>query len=482
MTELSSNIKKGFFWNSLSLFASQGVTLLSIIILGRILSPEDFGLLGMFAIFIAISNMMIDSGMGGALIKKQDATVVDYSTLFLYNMTVSIILYVLLYFSAPIIANFYDRDILIPLIRVVGIVIIVHAFRIVQNVRILKELKFKALAGINFASGLISLTIAVFFAKKGYGVWALVIQQISMAVIATILSIIYNRLTLSFKFSITSFKEQFSFGINLLFSNLLNTLTNNVTPNVLAKITSLSQTGSFVQSNKLTGTLTSTINTIIDRTIFPVFAKIQDVSELKVAYIRLRKNVLSILFPLSILLALLAEPIVLMLLGQQWVDAVWMFQILSFSLLPLFVQMLCRSILKSRGNTKQIFINEIIRSTLLLLSIIVGIFLGLKFILWGIVISLSITSLWIMYSVSKEIVYNYWEYLGSTLSLISVSLLSYLASNYLLSLIGDGRLLLNVLIGAVLVGGFVLLFSFLFKQKEIFQLMKITFSRKNKMQ
>jgi len=468
--QLSSNIKKGFFWNSLSLFASQGIALLSMILLGRILSPEDFGLLGMFAIFISMANMIVDSGMGGALIKKQNVTIVDYSTLFFYNLVVSISLYTLLYFIAPVIANFYDKTILISLIRVVGLVIIIHAFSIVQNTRILKELKFKALAVINCVSGVISLIIAVVFAKKGYGVWALVLQQISMAFIITVLSMIYNRFTPSFKFSIISFKEQFSFGINLLLSTLLRTFTNNITPNILAKIASLSQTGYFVQSNRLIGTANQTITVIIDRTVFPVFAKIQDISEMRSAYIKLRKNLLSMLFPLSILLALLAEQIMIILLGRQWAGAVWMFRILSFSLLPLFILMLCRNLLKSRGNTRQILINESVKSILVILSITLGFFLGLKFILWGIVVSLTIAALWIMYSVSKEIAYNYWKHLSSTLVLVGINLLSYFASNYLLLLMGNASLLLNALVGAALVVSFVLFFSFIFKQNEIFYL------------
>ncbi|GHT61941.1 lipopolysaccharide biosynthesis protein [Bacteroidia bacterium] len=471
-SSVASNLKNGFFWNSLSQFASQGMALLSMMVLGRLLNPEDFGVLGMFAIFIVIANMIVDSGMGASLIIKADVSAKDYSTLFLYNLIISMLLYLILFFTAPVIANFYKTDILIQLIRVVALLIIIHAFSIVQNIRILKEMKFKALAIINFISAFISLIISIIFATKGYGIWSLVIQQISMALCTTVLMCCYNRFIPSIVFSIKSFKEQFAFGINLMLSNFLQILTNNVTSNVMAKITTLNQTGYFVQSNKLTGSVNQIVTVVIDRTIFPVFAKIDDTEKIKQAYINLRKNIFSIFFPLYVLLALLSKPILRILFGAKWIDAAWMLNILAFSLIPLTIQMLCRNILKSRGNTKQIFYNEIIKSILLILSIVTGMFLGIKYFLWSIVVSQSIACLWIMYSVSKEIQYNYWQYLSSTLILVGISLFSYYCTAFIMNNIHIDNPVLSFLFGIALILLFVLLLSYALKQKEIFNLIR----------
>jgi O-antigen/teichoic acid export membrane protein len=471
-SEITTNIKKGFFWNSMSQFASKGISFLSIIILGRLLNPDDFGILSMITIFIAVSDMIVDSGMGGSLFKKTNVTIIDYSTLFIYNLVISLILYVILYFIAPIIADFYNKTILIPLIRVVGLVIIIHALCIVQNIRILKELKFKALTIINCVCGLISLITAIIFAKNGYGVWTLIVQQISFAITMTLLLVIYNKFIPSLAFSIKAFKEQFSFGIYLLSTNFLQTITNNITSNIIAKVASLNQAGYFTQSNRIIGTTNQTLAVIIDRTVFPIFAKIENLTEVKHVNINLSKNVFSILFPLSALLSLLSEPIIIILLGNKWSDMAWILRILSFSLIPLIIQMLCRNILKSRANTKQILFNEIVKSILLIISLIIGIMLGMQYIIWGIVITQTIACLWIMYSISEEIQYSYRHQLSNTLILVSISLLSYFFSNLLFTIIQTDNHFLNIIWGIALMVLFVLIFSYLFGQKEIFNIIR----------
>lgn len=392
----------------------------------------------------------------------------------------SLLLYVILFFTAPVIAKFYDKNILILLIRVVGSVIIIHAFSIVQGIRILKELKFRELAIINCISASCSLIIAVMFAINGCGLWSLVYQQISMALCSSILMFCYIRFIPSVTFSVKSFKEQFAFGINLMLSNLLKTITSNITSNIMAKIATLNLTGCFVQSNKLTEGAHQMATLIVDRSVFPVFARIDNLSEIKQAYISLTKNMLSVVFPLCVLLAFLSKTVIVILLGNQWLDAAWMLKVLSFSLIPCIVQMLCRNILKSRGNTNQIFVNEIIKSALLILSIIVGAFVSIEYILWGLVVSQSITSLWIIYSVSKEIQYSYWQHLCNILMPLIISILSYFFTLLFMKIININNHVLYCLLGTTSIISFTLILSFFFRQRDIFNLIKKLISQIHK--
>ena len=278
-------LKRGILWNSVSQFGLIGVQLIATISLGRILTPSDYGILGMMSIFIAIANMIVDSGMGGALVRKKDISYKDYSTLFIYNFGVSLFIYLVLFFVAPYIAAFYERIELIDAIRVLGLTIVIYAFCITQNVRVIREMRFKTLALINCSSGVISLVVAILVAIKGFGYWALIIQQIVTAFCNTLFLSIYNRFLPSLVFSKESFREQFKFGFNLLFSNLLKAISGSINSNVVAKIAPLNQVGYFFQANRLVGYYDNIYGGIIDKSVFPVFAKIEDKQKLLDNYI-----------------------------------------------------------------------------------------------------------------------------------------------------------------------------------------------------
>lgn len=192
--------RTAIIWNVVSQFGQSGITFLSTIILARLLTPADFGIIGIVTIFIAFSQMMVDSEMGGALLRKKEVSRTDYSTLFYYNLAVSFLLYGILYFSSPLLADFYDRPQLTDVVRVISLTIIIHAFRVVQRIMIFRDLKFKIYAVINVISGIISLAVAIWMAHKGYGYWSLVWQQIVLALCHVVFLEIYNRFIPSLTF------------------------------------------------------------------------------------------------------------------------------------------------------------------------------------------------------------------------------------------------------------------------------------------
>ena len=211
-------------WSAIDSIASQGITFLVELGLARLLSPAEYGLIGMITIFISISNTIVDSGFSNAIIRKKDIVNEDYSTSFVFNIVLSIFMYLLLYVCSPMIANFFRQDQLVLITRVLGIVIIINSFAIVQKTKLEKDVDFKRQAKISILSSSFSGIIGIVSALMGAGVWALVAQQISRQLTNAVGLWITAKWSPSFKFSKQSFKYQFNFGWKLLTSELLSTI------------------------------------------------------------------------------------------------------------------------------------------------------------------------------------------------------------------------------------------------------------------
>lgn len=379
--------RTAIIWNGISQFGQSGITLLSTIILARILTPDDFGIIGIVTIFIAFSQMIVDSEMGGALLRKKNVSSTDYSTLFYYNLGVSLIIYILLFSTAPLIADFYSRPQLTEIIRVISVCVIIHAFRVVQKIMIFRELKFHIYAIITSLSGLISLGTAIWLAYIGYGYWALVWQQIVLASCNVIFMGAYNRFIPKFVFSKSSFKYQFYFGISLLGSNSIMTIGNNISANIIAKISTLEFTGYYTQVSRITNFCQNFIGSIMDQSIFPILAKFENALDIKRIYNRLLCWLIIGLGIVTATFIFFAENIILIVLGKEWTPAAWIFQILSIAIIPASIQILCRNILKTFGKTKKILYIESIKSIILIISLIGSAFLGMTCVVWAIVLT-----------------------------------------------------------------------------------------------
>lgn len=390
---------KNVIWSGISIFGQSGISFLTTIILARFLTPDDFGLIGIVTIFIALSQMMVDSEMGGALLKKKHVDRKDYSTLFYYNLAISIILYSALYISAPYISDFYDQPPLTEIIRLIGLAIIIHAFRVVQRIMIFRDLKYKEYAVINIVSGLISLGAAIWIAVEGYGYWALVWYQVIGAFANVVCLQVYNRFIPALTFSISSFKYQFSFGISLLGSDVVKTLANNVTTNIIAKISTMQFTGYYSQTARITNTGQSFLDGMMNQTVFPMLVKLDSVRSVKRAYYKLLWIVVPSLMVAVIPFLLFPEFIIRILLGNDWTGAAWILQVLSLSIIPASVQVICRNIFKTMGSTKMVLVLETVKSLIVISALIVSAFLGNTWVVWSIVVSNTVSCLiWIIYT------------------------------------------------------------------------------------
>ena len=399
------------FWNSLQSFGQIAINLLSLFVLSRILTPSDYGVYGILMIFISLSELIADCGIGGYLIKKKEVTEIYYDTLFIYNMSVSVLLYVIMYVAAPILAEFYNDNNLIIAIRILGLVIIIQAFSITQRTRLLKNLKFKAISLITIISAATGFIVALVLAYRGYSFWALIWQNIILCATSSMLYVLVNRSIPHCRFNLDVFKEQFGFGINLFASSVLQTLTNNISNNVIAKVFNIRTTGLYMQASRMQSYPVSILTLIIDRTFFPILSKQSDNVEL------LRKNVYKIqrslyayMMPCFTVLICFAEEIISMVLGKQWLECTKLFQILMIASYFMLAKSMNRSVLKSLGHTYCILKIEIYSTialgTFLIISVILENLYVLAFVVVISQLVSAICSMWYLRKMAKFNLYR----------------------------------------------------------------------------
>ena len=468
-----SEIKKGILWSGYSQISQTILQLVSVFVLSRILVPDDFGMLSILAIFVAVGNMMVDSGMGGALLRLEKPSPRDFSTLFVFNIVVSLLLYAVFFISAIFVANYYELPILKDLLRVLSLSIIFNAFGIVQYVKLIFELRFKELAIITFTSTVISVVLAILAALLKFGIWSLVVQQLAFSFVYNLMLWLKINYIPEFNFSVDSFNYQKAFGFNVLGANLLNTLSENLNNNIVAKIVPIHQAGHFYQSNRLILTFDNAVRGVFDKVLFPVFAKVQDRNELKNSFVDVFEKVVAVVFPLSALLSLNSEAVVLLLLGNQWIDAAWMLQILSLTLVPLIVITLSRNVFKATGQTTSILHLEIFRSVLLIGLLIVTSAIGLTFIIWGILIGQLVVSMINLFVVSKNLNSPRWYFVNLLVAIILPTLLAYGGTYLILTFFTLDTVFLMFSVKTAIFATLLVVFSFVMRQYVLFDLVKV---------
>ncbi|MBQ0212748.1 lipopolysaccharide biosynthesis protein, partial [Proteus vulgaris] len=276
MNNLQKETANSLKWSAIERLTTQAVQLTVMLILGRMLGPTVFGLIGMIAVFIAISQTLVDSGFSNALIRKKIKTESDYSTTFYFNIFISILCYIILYISSPYISEFYKQPQLEVLTRIQGVVVIVNAFSIIQRTKLTIKMDFKTQAKASLISIFLSSLLSIYTAFIGFGVWALIIQILSFSFLNTILLNIYLPWFPKKKFSKRSFRYLFGFGSKLLISSIIDTIYNNLYQVIIGKIFSANQLGLFSQANNLSYTPAMALTSIIQRVTYPMLSHINN--------------------------------------------------------------------------------------------------------------------------------------------------------------------------------------------------------------
>lgn len=384
MDSLKDKTVKGVGWTALDSVASYGISFLVSLVLARLLSPDEYGLIGIITIFIAIFNTIIDSGFSTALIRKPSVTNDDYSTVFIINLGISIVLAILLYFGAGAISVYFGRDELVSLTQAMSCILIINALGIVQKAKLTKQLDFKSQTKISIIASSISGVLGIAAALLGMGVWALVIQQISRQILNTILLWFYSRWIPQLKLSWISFKELFGFSWKLLVAQIINTVWTKLYQFVIGKFYSSETLGHYTRAEQFATIFSSNITTIVQRVSLPVMSEIQDETQrLVAAYRRIIKSTMLLTLVLMLGLAAVAKPMIYVLIGDKWMPCVPYLQILCFTFAFYPLHALNLNMLQVQGRSDVLLILQIIKNIIALIPLALGIWVGIYWMLGG---------------------------------------------------------------------------------------------------
>ena len=386
-----SNVFTGIVWASVQRFGTMIISFATNIVLARLLTPDDFGTIGMLLLFLAIANTFVDSGFGSALIQKKDADQTDFSTVFFINLGLSFVVYAILFFGAPWVARFYDVDILCPLLRAQGVVLIIQAFSIIQTARLRKMMDFRKLSICNLVGNIVGSIVGIGAALMGFGVWSLVIRTLTVAFVTTFLLWIIARWKPLLIFSIQSFKELFGFGGFMLLSSLLATFANNVQTLIIGKMFQQGTLGHYTQARQLRSVASDSISSVITQVLYPDFSNNQE--DEKALSSKLNFSVLTISFLTVAIMAfciVAAKPLIMFLYGEKWLDCIPYFQLLCIGGCFVSLQDVNTNVVAAKGKSKVLFFVNLCKIIIFCVLMVIGARIGG---IYGLLISMIIYAL-----------------------------------------------------------------------------------------
>lgn len=439
---LKDKTVKGVAWSGIDNVVQFGVTFVVSIVLARLLTPGDYGLIGLTAIFTAVCSSIINGGFATALIRKKDATDADYNTAFIVNLLMSILLYSIVFASSPLIAQFFGRQELVALTRVSSLEMVIGALAIVQRTRLTKRIDFKTQTKITFIGSISSGTIGISMALLGFGVWALVGQLLSSRAIRTALLWFYNKWTPKFQFSLQSFHELFGFGWKMMVSGIIDTVWKELYQVVVGKFYSPATLGQYTRAKHFSTLFSSNLTKVIQRVTYPVLSNIQDDKvRMLSAYRRIIKTTMFVTAICMFFMGAISEPLLHCLIGSKWHEAATYLPLicLAGSTYPLHAINL--NMLQVQGRSDLFLGLEIIKKIIAIGPLMVGAFVGIIPMLWTNIITTVIAYFLNSYYSGKLIGYSSWmqikdvapSYGLATVVALSVWFLKYLPfSNWII--------------------------------------------------
>lgn len=463
---LAHKTVKGTLWSFAERFSAQGIHLLVMIVIARRLSPKEFGLIGMLAIFLAVAQSLIDSGFSQALIRKQDRTDTDKNTVFYFNVLVSSVIYLCFYFISPWVSAFYDEPQLCQIMRVICLAIVVDSFAVVQRANYVIAIDFKTQTKATLVSAVVSGIIGIYLAYHGYGVWALVFQFLSNSVVNVIVlwsfSGWYPRLVYSWQ----SFRELFGFGSKLMISGLLDTLYRNVYQLVIGKAFSADSLGHFTNAHKFSDLPSSNLTTVLQRVTYPVLCTIQDDDDrLAIVYRKFLRLSAFVIFPLMCGLAAVSYPLIDIVLGGKWHYAAILLVPLCFQMMWYPIHSINLNLLQVKGRSDLFLRLEIIKKiigvTILFCSIPFGLLVMCYTGILSSVLCLTINT----YYTGKLINVGFFVQMKDISTTLILSLLMFVLVFWGISFLHVD--MLKLICGIVGGGAFFMLSSSMLKMKEL---------------
>lgn len=423
---LRNKTVSGIAWTAVQKYSTMIIQFVSGIILARLLTPYDYGCIGMLSIFMVLAEAFIDCGFGAALIQKKNPTQEDYSTIFYWNIAVSVLLYLALFFAAPFIAKFYNIPLLSKVLRIQGVILFIYALNIIQSNQLRKKMNFRLLSIVSITTAVISLTITIILAYNGAGVWALVAQNIIMAAIPCLVYWFYVKWRPILTFSIRSFKELFEYGFYVFLSQLINQFGQQIQGLLIGKMYSPTTMGYYSKAMSTENMASKSVSQIMTQVTFPLYANVQDdLTVLSKVIKRVTMSIAYVTFPVLTILIILAKPLFLLLYSDRWLPCVPYFQVLCVSGFARCLLSANLQAITAIGKSKIHFYWTIIRRGVGVGFIIGGMFIyGIKGLLIGVVLSEFFSYFVNAGLVSRFIGYKWWDQIKSILPILIVSIVA----------------------------------------------------------
>ncbi len=471
---LRASAFNGLVWTYGQQFATQLIQFGVSMILSRLISPAEFGLIGMITIFISISNLLFDGGLTSSLIRTHKVDETDFSTVFFFNIISALLLYLILFISAPYIADFFHQNLLKTIIRIYGIVIIISSFSAVQNTKMTKELQFKKLSLLSLPSIIVGSIVAVYMAYNNYGVWSLVGSAISSTFFNSVILWLLSGWKPKLVFSVQKFKQHFFYGGKMTLAGVLDVVFTNIYQIIIGRYFSADKLGYYTRANSLMMLPVSNISSSLNKVSFPMFSKIQENQErLKNVYKRIMLMVLFMVAPIVTIMAVLISPLTILLFGEKWLPITHIFQVLAVTgiLYPLHMYNLI--ILQIKGKSG-LFLNlEIIKKILTVIVLVISLYFGFNGLLWGQVV-FSILALFInTHYAGKMLDYSFVNQIIDILPVFLITLIMAIILFFFDKSIDFMPLIVRIILGVFLGGSIYLFMAWKLKFESFFELLDI---------
>lgn len=378
-------------WTAIQKFSKMGIQFISGIILARLLTPFDYGCIGMLTVFMVLAEAFIDGGFGSALIQKKRPTNEDYSTIFHFNMALALVMYIILFFSAPAISRFYSIPILCDVLRVQGLILIIYALNVVQRSVLKKQLKFKVIAITRITTSIIALIVTIAMALLGLGVWALVAQYLIGGFIPMVVYWVYTKWRPSWTFSWQSFKMLFGFGFFMFLTHLINQFSTQLQGLLIGRFYNPVTLGYYSKAQSTERLASHTISSVMSSVTYPLYAEVQDnLPRMANMIKRLTSTIAYLSFPILAILLLTAKPIFILLYSERWLESVPYFQLLCLAGIANCLAAVNTQPIAAIGKSKEMFFWTVLKRFAGLTAAILGlIFWGM----WGLMAGVIFNSL-----------------------------------------------------------------------------------------
>lgn len=419
----STNVITNFFWRFLERCGAQGVTFIVSIVLARLLDPTVYGTVALVTIFTTIMQVFVDSGMGNALIQKKDADDLDFSSVFYFNMAMCSVLYLIMFFAAPLIASFYRMPELTAIVRVLSFVVVISGVKNVQQAYVSRHLMFKRFFFSTLGGTIGAAVIGIAMAYLGFGVWALVAQMLFNAAVDTTILWITVKWRPKKMFSFQRLKSLFSYGWKLLVSSLIDTVYNDLRQLIIGKKYSSGDLAYYNQGKKFPQLIVTNINTSIDSVLLPTMSKAQDdMAAVRSMTRRAIKTSTFLMMPAMIGLAVCAEPLVQLILTEKWLPCVLFLRIfcITYAFYPIHTANL--NAIKAMGRSDLFLKLEIIKKTVGIIAILITMWISVQAMAYSFLVTTILNQIINSWPNKKLLNYSYFEQVKDMLPQILLSL------------------------------------------------------------